>query len=162
MLHPPHSYNLFHVFPSKVVWRRGPCINKSLITFVAVFAQYIYYSCPAPSQHYAAVIILFAGYGLIKLPLMISLTRIHYDDAWRSRFNQKPLPDLSHISEGCFCLEGPGGIQLCYSLQPITCWGALVSFTLRSESCSRPCIIWRDNQDRVAQHRNSQRSRHLE
>ena len=55
--------------------------------------QYIYSSCPAPSRHYAVVIILFVGYSLIKLPPMISLTRIHYNEAWHSRFNQKVLLD---------------------------------------------------------------------
>lgn len=83
MLHNPHprSYNLFRVFTSNVAWHQGLCINKSLITFVAASAQYIYNSYPAPNRHYAVVIILFAGYGLIKLPLTISLTRIHYDEA---------------------------------------------------------------------------------
>lgn len=97
MRHKPHprSYNLFRAFTSNVVRSQGPCINKSLITFVAISAQYIYNSCPAPSRHYAVVIILFAGYGLIKLPLMISLTRIHYDEVWRSRFNQKLLLNRS-------------------------------------------------------------------
>lgn len=100
----PRSYNLFRAFTSNVVRQQGPCINKSLITFVAISAQYIYNSCPAPSRHYAVVIILFSG--LINLPLMISLTRIHYDEVWFSRFNQKLLPNRSVAHLQRFLLSG--------------------------------------------------------
>lgn len=101
----PHSYNLFRVFTSTVAWQQGLCINKSPITFVAISVQYIYSSCPAPSQHYAVVIFLFAGYGLIKLS--------HKNSLWWSvtftiQLKIAPwLTGLSHISKGDFCLEEP-------------------------------------------------------
>lgn len=134
----PHrrSYNLFRAFTSNVMRQQGPCINKSLITFVAISAQCIYNSCPAPSRHYAVVIILFVGYGLIKLPLMISLTRIHYDEVWRSQFNQKLLPNRSvaHLQRLLLSGGARGGLGVFDSPQPITCWRTLSSIMLRSES----------------------------